>query len=826
VEVRHHNGVKKKGRTVGSKGKRTPRGALDGVRVLEYGPSLGWYCGKLLADLGADVVRIEPPGGDPERKSPGPAYLYASTNKRSVVLDLARRDGKTAFRRLAAAAAIVLDGSRPGHLDALGIGFAKLRARNRSLVWTALSGFGLTGPHAGYAASDLVIAARGGALPLTGEASDPPVNLAGDPSWKIVSTVAAAASLIALREAAASGSGQLVDVSALDCVAAVTHICGAAKFREDGIVAKRRGTSLFASVPSGAYRCSDAGYVYLMVNRPAHWRELARWVNETTGNAEILDAMFAGPSSARQPYRELLDLFIGDHFTRMTAADAYDEAQRRHLAVTPVHQALDVATDPQLAARRFFVDVAPRGSKRIKAPGAPYRLSATPWRIGRTLAAPGQHTRAVLGAKAWEPPAKATARRKPGARRPPLSGLRVLELTAGMAGPWIGRFMAYCGADVIKVESRAHRDVTRLYVSPRDPDAGEQEAASPWFTDWNAGKRFVALDLSKKPALAIVKQLVAHCDVVVCNFAAGALDRLGLGHRALKRIKPDIVVLASTGLGATGPRRDHVTWGPNIEALSGLAALSGFPERECTITQYAYPDAVGALHGLVAVMAALQHRDHTGNGQAIDLSQYEATVASLGAPIIEALAAKAEPVRRGNASVEHAPHGCYPCRGEDRWCAIAVTDDAMWNRLCATIGRSDLGADGGLAEAAGRVARHTELDAAVAAWTSSLDAYEVESVLQGAGVAAGVVQRIDDQLDRDLELAARGFFEEIPRRSGDGVLANGVPLRFTETPGSSGTTGARIGADNDAVFRELLGLSEEEIESAIASGAIETQSAE
>ena len=406
-------------------------------------------------------------------------------------------------------------------------------------------------------------------------------------------------------------------------------------------------------------------------------------------------------------------------------------------------------------------------------------------------------------------------------RGPALAGLRVLELTAGMAGPWIGRFLAYCGADVVKIESRMHADVSRIYVSPREPEKGVQETASPWFTDWNAGKRFLALDLAKPRAVEIVKQLVASCDVVVANYAAGVLGKLGLDYATLTSVKPDLVMLSSTGYGGTGPNRGYVTWGPNIEALSGLATLSGFPERECTLTQYAYPDALSALHGLVAVLAALAHRDCTGEGQLIDLSQYETTVASIGHLFLDPLADHVEPSRMGNQSSEHVPHGCYRCAGEDRWCAIAVESDDEWRRLCEAMGKGALALDAGFATVQLRIRSRKEVDREIEAWTATRDPYEVMRTLQGAGVAAGVVQNIEDQLERDLQLAARGFFEKIPHRDGRTVVANGIPVGLTETPGRTRDTGRPVGADNADVLCELLGLKSLEIADLLASGAVE-----
>jgi len=214
-------------------------------------------------------------------------------------------------------------------------------------------------------------------------------------------------------------------------------------------------------------------------------------------------------------------------------------------------------------------------------------------------------------------------------------------------------------------------------------------------------------------------------------------------------VKPDLVMISSTGLGGTGPNRGHVTWGPNIEALSALATLSGFPQRECTITQYAHPDATSALHGLVAVMAALAHRDRTGEGQAIDLSQYEVAVAGVGHLFLAPLADDTEPARIGNDSPDNAPHGCYRCAGDDRWCVIAVRSDDEWRRLCEAMGKGALAGNARFATAALRVKRRKEVDREIGAWTAARDAYTVMQTLQDAGVAAGVVQTIADQLERD-----------------------------------------------------------------------------
>jgi len=845
--------------------------ALAGRRVLDLAGEPGMYCGKLLADMGADVIKVEPPGGDPARNlppffrdQPGPdhslTFLYQNTSKRGITLDLAREEGRDLFRRLARCADLVVETFPPDHLEHLGLGYDALSRDNPGIVLTSITGFGQTGPWRRYRSSDLVASALGGAMHVTGAEADPPVRLAGSQAYVAASTLAAVSSMIALHHSAATGAGQHVDVSCEEAVAAVTSICGAAKYLDDHIAPRRWGAGLFASVPSGTYACKD-GLVYLMINRPQHWKTLARWIHEVTGNEVVLDPMFEGPSSVRQPNRDLLDVYIGELTCRFTVEEMYREGQARHLAFTPLNTAARVAADPHLEARGFFVEVDHPATGPLRYPGAPYRHAATPWQIRRPAPRLGEHNeeiyRGELGLSRDEydalesdmnrsprergqplpVPMKASERTSPvhgaspGSRRlsaaganasQALSDLRVVEFTAGMAGPWIGRFMAFCGAEVIKVESPQHPDVTRLYVPPAAPDAGIQPQLSPWFTDWNAGKRFVALDLTTTRGVELAKAIVAHADVVVENYSTGVLDKLGLGYEALRAVKPDLVMFSSTGYGDSGPCRRYVTWGPNIEALSGLATLSGFADRECTITQFAYPDPLSALHGLFAVLCALDHRRRTGRGQYVNLSQYETTVAAIGTAMLEYLADGREPVRRGNAAPDAAPHGCYRCAGEDRWCVIAVSSDEEWARLCQAIGRPQLAADSRFSTLAARLAHVEELDRVVEAWTSTRDAYDAMTVLQAAGVAAGVVQNIADQLERDPQLAARGFFEEIAHARLGKVIANGIPLGLTGTPGRSGLAGAAVGQDNEYVFGQLLGMSAQDIEACVAAGAIQT----
>ncbi len=803
--------------------------ALAGRRIVELADHKTAYCGKLFADMGADVILVEPPGGDSMRRLPpfwkgephpdrGLWFLYTNTSKRGVVIDLETAEGRERFLALALNADAVIEGETPGRLTQLGIGWEILRERNPGLVLTSISGFGQTGPRHGWKSSDLVATALGGAAIVTGYADDPPVRLAGSHAHVMAATNAAGATMIALRHASGSGTGQHVDISAVETVAAVSHITGVGKWLDDGMIPKRAGTGLFASVPSGAYPCRD-GLVYLMVNRPAHWKSVARWVFEETGQEAILNPLWEGPSANRIEDRELIDMFIGELTAQHAVAEIYREGQARHLAFTPMQTASQAVADPQLEARKYFVDVSHGADGELRYPGAAYRHEQTPAQIRHRAPRVGEHDDEVFAEHRSRSPAPVLAPAPAPAGA--LAGLRVVEFSMGMAGPWIGRAMAWCGAEVIKVESKSHPDVTRQYIPPWAPHLGIQSRLSPWFTDWNAGKRFVALDLLRPDAVDLAKQVIAKADVVIENFTPGVLDKLGLGWDSLRRVKPDLVMFGTSGFGNDGPHRSYVTWGPNIEAASGLATSSGFAHRPCAMTHFAYPDSVSAMHGLFAVMCALEHRRRTGEGQRVNLSQLEAMVSVFGDVMMEAVGSGQNPKRVGNRSHYGAPHGCYPCAGEDRWCAIAVFDDEGWARFCAVAGRADWAADARFETLALRLGNVDALEALVSEWTRSQDAYALQSKLQAIGIAAGVVQNTEDQHRRDPQLAARGFFEEIEHKLKGKVVANGIPLGLTGTPGHTSDAGAAVGEDNDYVFGEVLGLGADELARLRACGVIE-----
>ena len=279
--------------------------------------------------------------------------------------------------------------------------------------------------------------------------------------------------------------------------------------------------------------------------------------------------------------------------------------------------------------------------------------------------------------------------------------------------------------------------------------------------------------------------------------------------------------LESSGSGGSGPLSHYITWGPNIEALSGLCSLSGFPDRECSISHFAYPDPLSALHGLFVLLAGLAYQDRTGKGQVIHLSQFETTVAAIGPLMLEVAATGKEPPRLGNRERDRAPYGCFPCLGDDRWCVLCVEDDVDWNRLKEVMGQPEWAEKERFVTMAARVANADELESRISEWTAGRRDYEVMERCQRAGLAAGVVQNAEDLLRLDPQLAHRGFFEEIPHFKKGAVVASGIPLGLTGTPGRTLHAGSAVGHDNQYVLREILELSEFEIERLVATGAVE-----
>ena len=382
-----------------------------------------------------------------------------------------------------------------------------------------------------------------------------------------------------------------------------------------------------------------------------------------------------------------------------------------------------------------------------------------------------------------------------------LNGVRVVSLSTGIAGPNAARMLANYGAEVFKIESRAGGlDAFRAY--------GDSPEASPRFVEVNLNTRSLTLNLKHPEGVALVKELVCHCDVVMDNFRPGVMERLGLGPDELLGQRPDLIVVRMPGLGSTGPLAGYGTWGPTLTAYSGLTYLWNHPGRERPVgSQGVYPDYLTGEMVPIAVVSALIARRRTGQGTVIDVAQVDLAAYMLGTIFLDVLVNERDAKPVGNESAHFAPHNCYPCEGEDRWCVIAVATDGEWAALRGVAG---LAPDARFDTFTGRLHHRAELDELISTWTSQHDPFDVMSRLQEAGVAAGVVQTGAD-LAADPQFAARGFIQTTSHPVLGEMPMAGLPLRFSQGGHEPYASPPPLGADNEYVITELLGHSREEL---------------
>jgi crotonobetainyl-CoA:carnitine CoA-transferase CaiB-like acyl-CoA transferase len=400
----------------------------------------------------------------------------------------------------------------------------------------------------------------------------------------------------------------------------------------------------------------------------------------------------------------------------------------------------------------------------------------------------------------------------------PLEGIRVADFTWVWAGPACTMQLAHMGAEVIRMESS--RRICVLRMLPPWPGGQPHPNRSGYFNQYNQGKRSILLDITKPEGKDIAKRLVAISDVAAENFAGGVIDRLGLGYRELRKVKPDLVMISMSGYGQTGPDSSFVSYGPAQVPLSGMSQLTGYRGWPPMHAGMSYGDPNAGLHAAFALIAALYHRERTGKGQYIDMSQWESTMAVIGDGIMHYTMNGEQPERDGNRVPDMAPHGIFRCAPgpapvsgfpeDDRWVSIACGSDAEWRALCGVMGRPELAGDPRFQTLAGRKANEDELEAIVEQWTSTLDPFEVKDRCQAAGVAA-FPPLMNKELAEDPHLDARAFFVEKEHPEVGVRKHAGIPWRMSGTPCEVWRAAPVMGQDNDYVFGELLGMSGQQI---------------
>ena len=808
---------------------------LSPYRVIDCTDERGQLAGFLLAQLGAEVLLVEPPGGssarhlppfagdrpDPER---GLWHWAYNRGKGSVTVDLATPAGRERLAALAAGADVLLWTGRPGDEP---FDRAAMEAANPGLVIVALTPFGLDGPKARWAATDLTIGAASCALSLTGEAELPPLRWGSPQAWLHGAADMAVAALIGLQERARSGRGQLADVSAqTSCLQA--SFCYAINRAWQWPAMRRSGDG----IDFGVYKIrwtypaldGEVSITFSFGAALAHYTvNLFRWIWEEGGCSEAdrdLDfvALSEGLFDGSVPPSEALRLGeIVTRFTRShTKAHLAAEAARRKVLLAPIATLAEVLDNDHLADRRFWDSLRhPEADRPHRYPGRFVVASDAP------LAALGPAPR--LGShdamEPWTPRAAAPAANGSNgtagaAERPALDGLRVLDLAWSVAGPYVGRSLADFGATVVKVESRGRPDLTRT-TSPFHPRNAEVPMeGSGLFANCNAGKLGIELDLADPADRETLWDLVRWADVMVESFSAGALDRMGFGYEAVSAANPGIILLSSCLPGQTGTL-DMPGLGNLTTALFGFTTTTRWPGRSACGPFGAYTDIVSPRFGLAALLAALDHRRRTGRGQHLDLSQAESSM-HLQTPALLDAEVNGRPFEgRGNRDLVLAPHGIYRTRldtgidGEvdpeeemEAWVAIACADDAQWRALAGWLGQPDLAP----LTTAERHARHDELDDLITVRTAGLDATVVQDELQALGVAAHRVQNSAGCLS-DPQLAHREHYRTVEHPLLGPVVIEGPRFHLSRTPARITTPGPTYGQHRDVVHQLLADAS-------------------
>jgi len=803
-------------------------GLLSGITVVECGGGVAAaFATKLMADLGADVIKVEPPEGDSARRygpfpgnQPDPEksglFIYLNANKRGVTLDLATEKDRDALHSLLANADLLVHNVMPSRRDAIGLSSAKLASEFPQLVIAAISPFGDTGPYRNWNAYELNVVNAGGWAFLSPGASEfpdlPPLKAFGHQGDYQGGLHACLAGLAAYFHRLDSGKGQVVEVSQQECIAAMLEM-NLMHYTYAGRETSRLGTRLIA--PWKIMGTTDGNILTVCVEED-QWRRLVEFMGDPEwAHEEIFQDRLARGRNA-----DALYLLMQEWISGWKTQELYHEAQRRRIPFAPINNMKDLYTNAHLAEREFFVELNQPGVGKIKMPAAPSKY-ASGWSMRTPAPQLGQHNAELLGDKKAAG-VSVSQSRSAGAsstkRELPLAGIRVLDFTWAWAGPFCTLQLAHLGAEVIRVESEKRSCVTRGLPPFADDVAGPNRAG--YYNQYNQGKRSITMDLTKPEAIEVALEMARHCDVVTDNFAAGVMDRLGLGYEKIRAKRPDIVMLSMSGYGQTGPLKGYVSYGPPAAATAGLFSLSGYEGHGPSEIGISYADPNAGIFGAVAVMMALLHRKRTGQGQFIDQSQLETALALLPEGLLDFAMNGTQPKRIGNRHLTMAPHNCYKAAGDDeKWVSIAVGTESEWRALCEVIGQPALAGDAHFNNAAARKRNEDSLDHIITQWTRSRDRWDVTRELQRAGVAAFPAMSNKD-LATDEHLRERGYLVQMEHPVVGRRIHMGIPWTMSGTPCRIRSAAPLRGADTDSVLKELLGYSTDQIEKLRAASAL------
>ncbi len=799
---------------------------LNQYRVLDLTDERGICCGYLLAQLGAEVVAIEPPGGSPVRDClpvHGEAGLWweaYARGKQSLELDLESSEGRAQFEALLAEVDFVIDSRTPAERERLGLGYDHLASINPGLILVSITPFGHSGPKAEWPATDLTVWAASGAHALAGDNDLAPVRTSVPQSYLHAGADAAGAALIALQVRHRTGKGQHVDVSAQQSSAQAALSAFLGPHNNSELVVLREAGGLASTFPVRLTWPCKNGYVAItMLFGPAFSepnRRLLRWVAEegycSSEEAEedwgmkIAEMIIAGVSP--EPYFALCQK-IEDFMMQHTKEHLFEEGLAREIYIAPTLDIGGLLTERHFHSRDYWQNVTVDG-KDVRVPGPYARLPKNP------LTVPGAApTRNSFTGFAGERASPIEAAGEAGEL--PLAGLKVLDFMWVIAGPTFTRMLADYGATVIRIESTTRLDPARPSPPFKDDEQNVSNSA-PW-NNFNAGKMSVTIDPSNPVGRELLLDLVKWADVVTESFSPKAMKGWGLDYDTLKSVNENIIMLSSCLMGQTGDRSMIPGYGNMAAAITGFYELTGWADRSPAGPYLAYTDGVSPRFMMCALMSALEHKRATGEGQHIDVSQAEAAIHFLAPAILDYELNGNIWQRMGNRDRGMCPHGVYPVAGDDSWVAIACRDDADWETLRQLAGFEDLAGDA-FDTAQQRKKVEDELDARVTEWTRSQSAEDLVASLIDAGVPAHKVQGAVDCRD-DPQFAAREHFIKRPHTSLEEMVVEGSRFKLTGTPAETKHAGPDLGEHNVDMLTEILGYDADRMADVFASLAME-----
>ena len=822
-------------------------GALGGIRVLELGELVSApYATKLLADHGADVIKVEPPEGERARqRGPFPSgregdpdasglHLALNTGKRSTVIDPTDPTAADRIEPLVAGADLVVTNLSPARQLQFGFDADRARRDRPELVVCSISPFGLTGPRAGWQAEELTVSHAGGWAYQTPGASQeidqPPIKVFGHQTGFHSGTMAATIALAALRKANRTGIGDHLDLST------VAHTAG---MLEAALIAasytgenpSRLGSRLLNPWKIFTCRQPDDGaepdLLFLVTVEQDQWERLV----ELMGHPEWVDTGLFDTVELRLENSDLLELYIEEWTASRPMDELWHRGQASRVCTAPVLTMADLATQDHLVARGFFAPVDHPGVGPVTHLDAPFHAGdgfRPPLRPAPPL---DPAARPTFGHRDRDHPTPmGSATGDPDGR--PLAGVRVLDLSWVWAGPYCGLHLAALGAEVIQIESAVRPGLgRRLNLHP--PDVEPSLNTCCYFNQWNQGRVSCQLDLGRPEAIEAILAMVAESDVVLENFANGVMDKLGLGHGILAEVNPAIITASISGYGATGPLRDYMGYGPTTGPLSGLSSLTGQPGGPPRELGIAVGDPAAGITAAFAIAAALTERERTGRGRHLDVSLWEATASFAVEGWMAQTLTGTAPDRMGNRDPLMAPHNCYRAASEPgddeldpdpgRWLSIACPDDTSWRALAEIVGpdvgRPDLVEDPRFCSAADRKANEDQLDRLLSQWVADRDRWELTERLQAVGVAAHPsLSPLELLVDEHLE--ARGLFERFDHPEVGPRTHTGLAWRSETSPPGMPRRAPLLGEHTDQVLASLLGLSADEIDELRTSGVV------